>query len=128
MVSRDHTTSFLEGKNLSFVTPDSALRQRLLVLEKLYRELKNSNCKAIKSSWKQILYQWCMVSTSGSKIYLKGEVLKQCRELRNDLLATSINFVRYQSNRVAREVARLPYLDNCQNIFTSLLPPCLPLV
>ena len=53
-----------------------------------------------------------------------GEVLEQCRNMCNDLVKTSIHFVRNQANRAAHMIARIPCLVNCHNAFPSL-PDCL---
>lgn len=59
---------------------------------------------------------------SKQRNYLEvGKVIEDCCQQLLYMTEATIRFVRKQANKIAHEIARIPYLANCHNIFTS--PP-----
>ena len=121
MVLRDHNGSFVAGKNLSFVNPTTAFEAEAVGVREALSWIKEQHlhtCKIKLESDSLVVVQ--SINNGITNLLEVGEVLEQCKNLCNELSATSIHFVRNQANRVAHEIARIPCLVNCQNVFTSL--------
>lgn len=125
MVLRDHLGSFLAGKNLRLFAPVSVVEAEVVgVREALswIKEMHLQNTRVIIETDSLLTVQ---AIKSKEQNYLEvGAVIDDCKLQLQHLTEARIHFTRKQANRVAHEIARIPCLANCQNLFTSP-PTCL---
>lgn len=122
MVLRDSRGSFIAGRNLAFPSPDSVFEAEAIGMNEALSWIMEQQLQDRKIIMETDSLLTVQSIRSGSLNCLEvGEVLDLCR-LRLQLLeGVSVHFVRNYANRVAYEIARFPYLVNCQNYFTSPL-------
>lgn len=120
MVLRDCRGQFLEGKVMNFLNPESvfAAEARGVCEALLWAKERDLQNVIIETDSLLTVRALRMKSLNVLEV---GNVLQMCLKQLKENPTFSIVFVQRQANKVAHEMAKIPCLANCYNLFTS--PP-----
>ena len=125
MVLRNHDGEFLAGQTSCFEATTSVFEAEVIGVREALSWIKFMQFvnQKVELESDSLLVVNGVVNKSENLLEV-GEVIEQIKLLLEELVDTSLHFVRNQANRVAHGFARLPCLVNC-HIDLSSLPACL---
>ncbi|XP_074364363.1 uncharacterized protein LOC141705221 [Apium graveolens] len=120
MVIRDHTGTFIEGKVMSFPSPESVFAAEAIGMREALSWIADKGLHKVTFESDSLLTVKALQNREDNQLEV-GHILSSCLDWLTGNPSFVVSFVKRHVNKVAHELERCPCLVNCYNLFTS--PP-----
>ena len=118
MVVRDHAGTFIEGRCMALMYSGTRVEVECMRVREALSWVKSISDERVIIETDSLLVVHALYGKSENLLAL-GHVIEQCNGILKDLPGVVVSHVRKQANKVAHDLAKIPYLLNCLNVFMS---------